>query len=224
MSRAFVPPDNTTASHCRSRFRPCTGLRRCRSRQDDGYGPSYRPPSGRWLFCRPGRFWRRHSIAMPIGRLRLRWEDGRLVVMYRSRHCTPLGYSIVQLAIKRGYLPVYNLPATTRNPAAIERRLLEATLASARSERLAYAEQLQQTEPEDFLNFVRSCKGGLCYPDLRSLRLPRRRRRSARRVVPPPGQDHYIDLYRRFETIRQAEGLLTFDDMLMTGWEVLARP
>ncbi len=134
-----------------------------------------------------------------------------------------LGYSIVQLAIKRGLLPAYNLAAATRSPAAIERQLLAATLASAQSERPAGAVQLQQTDPEDFLRFVRSCKSGLLYPDLRSLRLSRRRRKAARRAEPPPDRPHYVDLYRRFEAIREAEQLLTFDDMLMMGWETLAR-
>lgn len=134
-----------------------------------------------------------------------------------------VGYSIVQLAIKRGYLPDANLSAAARNPAAIERRLLEATLASARAERLPYVSQMEAIDGEDFLNFVRICKGGLCFPDLRSLRLSRRRRRVAQRAEAPAGKAYYLDLYRRYEMIRQAERLLTFDDMLMTGWEMLAR-
>ena len=149
-----------------------------------------------------------------------RWPFGADVHV-KTLHA--VGYSIVQLAVKRGYLPDLNLGAVTRNPAAIERRLLEATLASARAERLAYASQLEAIDGEDFLDFVRTCKGGLCFPDLRALRLPRRRRSAAQRVEAPAGKDYYLDLYRRFEAIRQAERLLTFDDMLMTGWEMLAR-
>lgn len=134
-----------------------------------------------------------------------------------------VGYAVIRLAGERGYLPPTDLKSATRNPSAVERDVLYATLAAARADRVPYAAHLDRLDTEDFLGYVRICKANLRYPDTGALDMPRRRRRSAQRATAPDGHAYYLDLFCRYERTRQQQGALTFDDMLTTGWALLAR-
>ncbi|MEZ4715369.1 MAG: ATP-dependent helicase [Caldilineaceae bacterium] len=141
-------------------------------------------------------------------------------VQVRTLHA--LGYSIVRMAQARGYLPRLRADSLDKVHAA-ERQLLHATVDGAHAARVAYVPQLAALDGDEFLGYVRRQKAMLCFPDPRALGLPRRLRRVAQRAQAPRGRAWYADLYARFEQERLARGLLTFDDMLATGWLMLAQ-
>lgn len=141
-------------------------------------------------------------------------------VQVRTLHA--LGYGIVRTAQARGYLP-HLRPDSLNNVHTAERRLLHATVDAAHAARVVYAPQLAALDRADFLAFVRRQKAMLCFPDPRALGLSRRARRTVQSVQAPPQCAWYADLYARFEQERHDRGLLTFDDMLTTGWLLLAR-
>ena len=141
-------------------------------------------------------------------------------VQVRTLHA--LGYSIVRMAQARGHLSRLRADSLDKVHAA-ERQLLHATVDGAHAARVGYAPQLAALDGDDFLAYVRRQKAMLCFPDPRTLGLPRRLRRVAQRAQAPRGRAWYADLYARFEQERLARGLLTFDDMLATGWLMLAQ-
>ncbi|MCS7057836.1 MAG: ATP-dependent helicase, partial [Meiothermus sp.] len=129
-----------------------------------------------------------------------------------------LGYRIVRKAAAEGLLKL----ARVREEGA-EQALLQRTLRRARELKLAWAPELENLEPEDFLSYMGACKGNLRYADLKAAQLPPSALRVAAQAEAPEGLEWYLDLYRLFEQVRLEEGLLTFDDMLLQGWEVLVR-
>lgn len=141
-------------------------------------------------------------------------------VQVRTLHA--LGYGIVRMAQTRGYLPRLRADSLD-NIHGVERQLLHAAVDGANVARVAYAPQLAALESAHFLTYMRRQKAMLHFPDPGSLGLPRRFRRVAQRAEAPPQRQWYADLYARFEQERLARGLLTFDDMLSTGWLMLAR-
>ncbi|MFV9505003.1 MAG: ATP-dependent helicase [Oscillochloridaceae bacterium umkhey_bin13] len=145
-------------------------------------------------------------------------------------HCRPvarltlhaLGYKIVHDAAARGLLPPLAEGALKTNGA--ERALVWAARDLARQRNLVPPSELDSLDEQDFQTFVGACKGNLRYADLAAAHLP------AHAAVPvatqasaPPGLPWYLDLYRLHEEVRQSRGWLTFDDMLMLGWECLIR-
>ncbi|MBO1436301.1 ATP-dependent helicase [Meiothermus sp. CFH 77666] len=129
-----------------------------------------------------------------------------------------LGYRIVRKAASEGLLKL----AEVKEEGA-EQALLQRTLRRARELRVPWAQELENLEPEDFLSYLGACKGNLQYADLKGAALPPEALKVASQAEAPKALEWYLDLYRLFEQVRQAEGLLTFDDMLMQGWEVLVR-
>jgi DNA helicase-2/ATP-dependent DNA helicase PcrA len=134
-----------------------------------------------------------------------------------------LGYLIVREAHRRGLLPQARPDAAKESVDGLDRQLLYRALAEARSRRVRYADELNRLDHEDFLNYLGACKGNLHYADLAAAGLPAEAARVAQQAKAPAGLAWYLDLYRIYEEVRRREGLLTFDDMLMTGWEVLVR-
>lgn len=133
-----------------------------------------------------------------------------------------LGGAIIASAAQRGYLPYLKAKAFTQIDAATE-TLLNKTLAVARSRKVAYSEELNHFDRQRFLTTLGIWKGRLAYADRSQADLPVAAQTVANQAAPPKGLDWYLDLYRLYEEVRLSEGLLTFDDQLMTGWEVLAR-
>ena len=129
-----------------------------------------------------------------------------------------LGYRIVRKAASEGLLQLAE--GKEENS---EQALLQRALRRARDLRLGWASELENLEPEDFLSYVGACKGNLQYADLEGAGLPPEALKVASQAGAPQELEWYLELYRLLEQVRREEGLLTFDDMLMTGWEVLVR-
>ena len=134
-----------------------------------------------------------------------------------------LGFGIIQRAYQSGLLPHLQMNAARTDVDGAGRRILYATLSEARRRKVKFTDELNGLDHEDFLNFVGAAKGNLAYPDLEVTQLPPAAQKLAQRVKPPPRQTWYRELYAIYEQVRQQQGLLTFDDMLMTGWEILVR-
>lgn len=134
-----------------------------------------------------------------------------------------LGYLIVRAASQRGLLPGIKPLSSGEGIQAVDRQLFYKTLTAVRSQRVRYADELDRLDQEDFLNYVGACKGNLHYADLAAAQLSPAAQRIAKQARPPAELPWYQDLYRQYERVRQQEGLLTFDDLLMTGWEILTR-
>jgi superfamily I DNA/RNA helicase len=129
-----------------------------------------------------------------------------------------LGYGIVKLAVERDLLP----PLTAKGHLDTSgRRTLRAAIDLARSRGVAYAPMLDAMDYDDFLNQVGVWKANLAYADLRDQGLPRAARKVARQARPPADKPWYLDFYRLYEAVRIENRWLTFDDMLLTAWEVL---
>ncbi len=71
------------------------------------------------------------------------------------------------------------------------------------------------------------CKGKLHYADLNSIHFPVEAPHPtiAQQAKPPtnPELGWYLDLYQVFEEIRDRTAWISFDDMLMTGWQLLVQ-
>lgn len=154
-----------------------------------------------------------------IARLKAHPHGARVQV--KTLHA--LGYLIVREAHRRGRLPYIRLESLRDGVEAQDRQLLYKTLAEARQRRVRYADELNRIDHEDFLSYVGACKGNLHYADLAAAQLPAAGARVAQQARPPAGLAWYLDLYRIYEQVRRREGVLTFDDMLMLGWESLVR-
>lgn len=129
-----------------------------------------------------------------------------------------LGRQIILRAQQHGY--GQNLKLNDTNAASF--KILRLACAAARQENAPYRQELESLDEQDFLNYVAACKGNLIYPDLESRKLPASALRIATQVPPLEGAlNWYPDFYRLFETVRRQQGMITFDDMLMTGWEIV---
>lgn len=152
---------------------------------------------------------------------RLKQHPGCQPVQVKTLHA--LGYLIIREAQQQGQLTNLRLASARAGVEGGDRHLLYKTLAEARRRRVRYADELGRLDPDDFLSYVGACKGNLHYAKLEETQLSAAARQIARQARAPEGLAWYLDLYRIYEQVRLQEGILTFDDMLMTGWEVLAR-
>lgn len=158
-------------------------------------------------------------------------NDEIQTALRRWPHCAPvnvktlhaLGFQIIRQAAKLGYLPQSQPDKIKDNVEGLDRQLLYKALAQAREQRVRYAGELNNLDHDDFLNYVGTCKGNLHYANLAQVALPVHARKIAKEATAPKGLSWYRDLYRFYEEARQAQGLITFDDMLMTGWEILVK-
>jgi len=130
-----------------------------------------------------------------------------------------LGYRIVRKAAGEGLLKL----AESRRDESPDRLLLSQTLQQARALKVPWAEELENLGTEDFLSYVGAAKGNLQYADLGSANLPPEALKVASQARAPRDLEWYLELYKLMERVRQDSGLLTYDDMLMTGWELLVR-
>ncbi|MBX3012872.1 MAG: ATP-dependent helicase [Caldilineaceae bacterium] len=133
-----------------------------------------------------------------------------------------LGGAIVTRAQQRGYLPYLKPQAFAQIETATE-ILLTKVLAMARSRKVSYSEELNHFDRQRFLTTLGIWKGRLAYANRSQVDLPVAAQSLANQAAPPKGFEWYLDLYRLYEEVRLQEGLLTFDDQVMTGWEVLVR-
>lgn len=128
-----------------------------------------------------------------------------------------LGFRIVRKAASEGLIKLKD----DRGESSLEYGLLQRTIKRARDLKLSWADELETLESEDFLSYVGAAKGNLQYADLRAAKLPANT--VASQAQAPRELEWYLELYKLFEQVRMDEGSLTFDDMLMTGWELLVQ-
>lgn len=146
-----------------------------------------------------------------------RWSYATSV---HTRTLHALGKQIIELAQKHGQMRQYQFQDVDN----VEQHLLTQVIAVAIKQNLPYKAELETLDRQDFLSYVAACKGDLAYPDLNEANLPAHARRLAQ-VAPTVAEplQWYPDLYRLFEQVRQSQGVITFSDMLLTGWEALVR-
>ena len=150
------------------------------------------------------------------------------VALTRWPHCAPVqvqtlhavGWGLLRLAQRAGHLPELNLSSEEDSS---ESQLLGRVLSRAWREKVSYAPELDDLDRQDFLTYVGVMKANLWYADLEAAGLPPAARAQAAQAPAPPGFPWYRDLYGLYERIRTSERVLTFDDMLLSGWEALHR-
>ncbi len=146
------------------------------------------------------------------------WPHCRAVPT-RTLHA--LGRSILVTAQKQGYWPHLHLNHED-NQEQKARRLLGKTLALAWQQKVPYARELDSLDRDDFLTYVGFCKGNLLFADLENADLPPTIQAKAHLAPAPDAPlDWYRELYRLYEQVRRQEGIVTFDDMLLSGWVAL---
>ncbi len=146
----------------------------------------------------------------------------------RWPHCAPVqvqtlhavGWGLLRLAQRAGHLPELGLSSEEDSS---DSQLLGRVLSRAWREKVAYAPELDELDRPDFLTYVGVMKANLWYADLEGAGLPPTARALAAQAPAPPGFPWYRDLYGLYERVRAQERVLTFDDMLLSGWECLHR-
>lgn len=134
-----------------------------------------------------------------------------------------LGFQIIRQAAKAGHLPYIQVNKIKNHVEGLDRQLLYSTLARARQLHVRYVGELNNLDHDDFLTYVGACKGNLHYANLAQAGLSVSARKVAKQAVAPKGLSWYLDLYHIFEEVRREQGVISFDDMLMTGWEVMVQ-
>lgn len=177
--------------------------------------------------AREGVFAPRRILATSFGRATVN-DLKRLLSPWP--HCTAvhtttlhaLGRGIIQRAIELGFAPGLDLAAGDTTADRLPQQLLTAAITAARRQDAPYKGELDSLDRQDFLDYVSACKGRLAFADLERAQLPTAARRLASQARSPGGAlDWYLDLYRQFEQVRLQRGGVTFDDMLLTGWQLL---
>ena len=146
----------------------------------------------------------------------------------RWPHCAPVqvqtlhavGWGLLRLAQRAGHLPELGLSSEEDSS---DSQLLGRVLSRAWREKVAYAPELDELDRPDFLTYVGVMKANLWYADLARADLPPSALALAAQAPAPPGFAWYRDLYGLYERVRASERVLTFDDMLLSGWECLHR-
>lgn len=149
------------------------------------------------------------------------WPHCR-AVQVRTLHA--LGRSIIVCAQQAGHWAQLRLSPDAGESYDLDQRLLTIAIQQARLRAEPYAPELEAIDRQDFLSYVAACKGNLRYADLQRANLPSPALRVAGEAEAPGAVlDWYLDLYRLFEAVRLQQGVVTFADMLLTGWEALVR-
>ncbi|MEM7112188.1 MAG: ATP-dependent helicase [Chloroflexota bacterium] len=156
-----------------------------------------------------------------------RWPHCRHVDV-RTLHS--LGRQIIVTGQRLGYAAKWQLDQRNDDPTHL---ILNRALTVARQENVDYKRELDGLDRQDFLDYVGSCKGNMLYADLPKASLDKvslgeaaldeNGRSLAQQAEPPEASNlkWYLDLYQLYEQVRQQLGLVTFDDMVLTGWELL---
>jgi DNA helicase-2/ATP-dependent DNA helicase PcrA len=132
-----------------------------------------------------------------------------------------LGLRAVRMAWRAGLLPHLNAESFEQMGNAQE-MLLTATLGEARRSKVSYQRELDNFDREDFFTWLSACKGNLFYPTLEEVPLVLRQTDKVQQAAAPAQTPWYLPFSQLMASVQQAHGLLTFDDQLRLGWEVLA--
>jgi len=134
-----------------------------------------------------------------------------------------LGYQIIRQAVDQGLVRGLRLGGDDDEEESGGQSILGKTLTEARRRNVPFKKELDGLDWTDFLAYVGYCKGNLQYAHLERANLPAAAHKLATQAEPPPKLGWYLDLYRLYEEIRLQQGVITFDDMLLTAWELLLR-
>lgn len=129
-----------------------------------------------------------------------------------------VGYRILRRAQRLGHF--HDLMLSDAEGTDLAGVLYHRALGRAREEGLPLPASVDR---EDFLAYVSRAKGNLQYADLDGAKLPPLGLQTATQAQNPAPGSVYLDLYRLFEVERVRAGMVTFDDMLLLGWEALVR-
>ncbi|MFN8510164.1 MAG: ATP-dependent helicase [Deinococcaceae bacterium] len=127
-----------------------------------------------------------------------------------------LGLSILQRAQQSGAFP-YRLDQLSEFEAS---KILKKAMALARNQGL-FDNLSSEPAEEDILNYIACCKGNFRYAQLDHAALSALP--YATQAEAPEHLPEYLEIYRLFETVRQEDGTVTFEDLLLSGWECLHR-
>ncbi len=142
-------------------------------------------------------------------------------VHLRTLHA--LGYQILRQAQAQGHVRGLRLGGEDDEEGSGGQTILGKTLTEARRRNVPFKKELDGLDWTDFLAYVGYCKGNLQYAHLERAGLPAAAAKLATQAEPPANLSWYLDLYRLYEEVRQSQGAITFDDMLLTAWECLLR-
>lgn len=139
-----------------------------------------------------------------------------------ARTLNALGNDILKQSYQSQLLPFLKAYAFRELDVAAD-KIYATTRSAAFQTKVSYADELNGIDKDDFMTYVSHCKGNLRYADFSQKNLPAHVWHLATQALAPEGFPWYLDLYRLYERIRRQElGLYTFDDQLMTAWELLA--
>ena len=151
-------------------------------------------------------------------RKRLARHPGSQSVQVITLHA--LGLSAVRSAYDQGRLRTLAHDWQRRISSA-GHKVFQETLSEARRRQADFLDELDTLEPADFLTWVTQCKGNLRYPALDALLADLVHNELVAEAAPPDHLPWYLDLFRLYEETRRRLGLITTDDQLLTGWEML---
>ena len=130
-----------------------------------------------------------------------------------------LGFDIVRQARSKRLL---DPPKRDIALGRLDQHILNLAIREATKRDVPFRRELFGMDRQDFLDYVGSCKANLYYADLGTISLPTSAQKLAKQAESPSSTlDWYLPLYQLFEQVRVFNGWIGFDDMLMTGWELL---
>ena len=131
-----------------------------------------------------------------------------------------LGLSILKKARLQKNIP---LSYSYEDPEALKKRIVFEAIKIARGKNVYYGDILDNLDIDDFLSYVEKCKTNIDYADLNEANLPNQGLQQATQAKAPQNLPWYLDLYRHYEEVRKTNNWITYDDMLLEGWESLIR-
>jgi len=139
-----------------------------------------------------------------------------------ARTLHSLGLNIIRRAQQQCHLKKLSLNGNNIGPGSADQQVLSLAIGQAYKRDRPFVQELDALDRQDFLAYVGSCKSNLQYADLEAANLPPAGLATAKQAQAPVGPlDWYLDFFRLYEEIRQERGQITYDDMLLTGWQVL---
>lgn len=139
-----------------------------------------------------------------------------------TRTLHSLGREVIATAQQQGLVLQLQLNGRDQTTDKLNQQLLNKAIAEARKTNAPFKRELDGLDRQDFLDYVSSCKGNLHYADLERVELPAHGRKIAQQAKAPSSPlAWYLELYVLYEQVRLEQGVVTFDDMLLTGWELL---
>jgi DNA helicase-2/ATP-dependent DNA helicase PcrA len=131
-----------------------------------------------------------------------------------------LGLSILKKARQQNYLP---LSCDNEDPNTLKEKIVFEAKNLARKKNVHYGDMLDNLDIDDFLSYVEKCKTNMAYADLNEANLPKQWLQEATQAKAPQNLRWYLDFYRLYEEVRKTNNWITYDDMLLEGWESLIR-